>query len=215
MSQTLAMEPHVLGRIGGVWAIAKPAGLRVHPADDDGQPDLTGWLAGQAGLPAGLAPVHRIDAQTSGIVLCAATAAERREASEWFAEGRVQKHYLALVYGRTRKKGIIRRPLQDGRRGRPLEAMTRYRLWEGLGELSLLEVCPETGRKHQIRRHLHGIGHPIVGDTRYRSRRSRTPPDAPERLWLHAAVLHLPTGDTVTAPLPDELADHLDTLRDQ
>lgn len=207
------MEPSIIGSIDGLWAVSKPAGVRVHPADDDGVPDLIAWLAAQPELPSGLVPVHRLDAQTSGVVLCAASPARRREASQWFADGRVSKAYLTLVYGNTRKNGVIQRPLQDARRKRQLKARTRYRRRELLGRLSLLEVWPETGRKHQIRRHLHGIGHPIVGDDRYRPRRKQSVPAFPGRLWLHAALLVLPDGTTVTAPLPEALLDHLDALR--
>lgn len=206
-------EPSLIETHGPLWALHKPSGLRIHPANDDGVPDLVSWLAGQPDLPAGLLPIHRLDAQTSGVVLCAADPAVRRDASAWFAEGQVHKSYLALVFGRARKKGIIRRPLQDARRGRPLEAVTRYRLWEAFKGLSLVEARPETGRKHQIRRHLHGIGHPIVGDDRYRPRRFRAVPNYPGRLWLHAAALTLPDGHTITAPLPPELMEHLDSLR--
>lgn len=209
------MEPSILGTVDGIWAVSKPSGLRVHPANDDGAPDLIAWLASQPELPPGLVPVHRLDAQTSGIVLCAATPERRREVSQWFADGLVGKGYLALVYGIARRKGVVQRPLQDARRKRPLKARTRYRRRELLGRFSLLEAWPETGRKHQIRRHLHGIGHPIVGDERYRPRRKLSVPAFPGRLWLHAAQLVLPDGTTVTAPLPEALLSHLDTLRQQ
>ena len=103
--------------------------------------------------------------------------------------------------------------VRAGRRGRPLPAVTRYRHREALGGFSLVEARPETGRKHQIRRHLHGIGHPIVGDERYRPRRFKAVPGYPGRLWLHAAALELPDGHTIVAPLPPALMDHLDRLR--
>jgi len=207
------VEPFLLDPIGDLLPVYKPSGVRIHPADDDGVPDLIGWLSAQPGVPAGTVPVHRLDAPTSGIVLCSADPNVRREASGWFADGRVQKRYLALVFGRARKKGIIRRKLQDARRQRPLEAVTRYRLAEALGNNSLLVVTPETGRKHQIRRHLHGIGHSIIGDERYRSRRFKSVPAFPGRLWLHAERLILPDGTLIEAPLPEALENHLDVLR--
>ncbi len=82
--------------------------------------------------------------------------------------------------------------------------MTRYALAEALGAFSLLRVRPETGRKHQIRRHLHGIGLPLVGDTRYRGR-FRPVPGFPGRLFLHAWRLSLPDGRSFESPLPPEL----------
>src|SRR5690606_14273653 len=147
-------------------------------------PDLVSWLRGQG---EDALPVHRLDAESSGLVICAAEPALRQEAAGWFAEGRIEKTYLALVAGRARPKGVIRRALEDARRGRPLPAVTRYRTLELLGGVSLLRVRPETGRKHQIRRHMQGLGHPLVGDTRYGPRRPLRVPGFPGRLWLHAA----------------------------
>lgn len=206
--------PHVLADLGDqVYALHKPAGLRVHPADDDGQDDLVSWLSRQADLPAGLAPAHRIDGAASGIVLCAATPEGRGRVSGWFAEQALTKTYLAVVQGRTRKSGVVRRKLQDARRGKRLAAVTRYRKLEWLGAFTLVAVQIETGRKHQIRRHLQGIGHALVGDERYRPKRLRKVPAFPGRLWLHARALELPDGRVVEDPLPAELLAHLDVLR--
>jgi 23S rRNA-/tRNA-specific pseudouridylate synthase len=149
------------------------------------------------------------------LVLCSADPAQRAAIGNALSNGTIEKTYLTLVHGRTRKKGVVRRPLQDGRRSRKLSATTRYRTLEVFERTSLLAVHIETGRKHQIRRHLHGIGHPIVGDERYRPRRKLSVPAFPGRLWLHAAQLILPDGTTVTAPLPEALLSHLDTLRQQ
>ena len=91
--------------------------------------------------------------------------------------------------------------------------MTRYRTLEWLGSFSLLAVRIETGRKHQIRRHLHGIGHPVIGDPRHGPRRPVRVPGWPGRLWLHARVLVLPGGETFEDPLPRELLASLDAMR--
>ena len=203
--------PIILERIGELLAVEKPAGLRIHPANNDGAPDLYAWLAGRE---PGVIPAHRLDALTSGLVLCSANPQVRAQIGQWLSEGAIQKIYLALVFGRTRKKGIIRRPLPDARRRRPLLAITRYRTREWLGHFSLVEVRPETGRRHQIRRHLQDIGHPVIGDPRYRPRRHRSVPASPGRLWLHAWRLRLPGGEMIEAPLPDALLDHLYHLRD-
>ena len=208
-------SPRLLASLGEVGlAFHKPAGLRVHPANDDGQDDLVSWLSRQPDLPAGLAPAHRIDGSASGIVLCAATPQARGVLSGWFAEGKVGKTYLAVVQGRTRASGTIRRKLQDARRGKPLAAVTRYRKLEWLGSFTLVAVQIETGRKHQIRRHMQGIGHAVVGDERYRPKRLRKVPAFPGRLWLHARAVELPDGQVVEDPLPDELLAHLDALRE-
>lgn len=202
-------HPALLGVHEGIHAVHKPAFMPVHRTAEDGPLDLVSWLAEQPDLPAGLVPVHRLDAEASGVVLCAADAQLRAEVSGWFARGEVDKSYVALVHGRTHKKGNIRRPLVDQRRGRPLEALTRYRKLDWIGAFTLVEARPATGRKHQIRRHLHGIGHPIVGDERYPPPRFRAVPGFPGRLWLHALGIMLPDETIFESPLPPELEAHL------
>ena len=204
--------PHILCHLAPVVAVDKPSGFQVHPTGTD-TPDLLSWLRQQPELVPGLVPVHRLDAGASGVVLCAATPEERATAAGWFDKGQVHKRYLVLVHGRTHRKGVIRRPLKDPRRKRPMPAITRYRLVEWLGPFSLLRVTTETGRRHQIRRHLHGIGHAVVGDDRYGPRHHRPIPADPQRLWLHAWQVELPDGRLATAELPAELEQHLALLR--
>lgn len=209
-----ADTPRIIGETTeGIVAVHKPAGMKVHPANDDGSPDLTTWLVTARGIPGGLVPAQRIDGAASGIVLCAAAPAMRGKISGWLAEGLIEKTYLVVVHGRTRKKGVIRRPLQDARRGRALAALTRYTWLEWIGGYTLLAVQIATGRKHQIRRHLHGLGHPVVGDKRYRTRRTPRVPGWPDRLWLHARVTILPDGTVFEDPLPLELLDNLEAIR--
>ncbi|MCA9540204.1 MAG: RNA pseudouridine synthase [Myxococcales bacterium] len=206
-------QPVIIGRLGLLYAVYKPAGLRVHPGADDGADDLIERLAALPKAPPGLCPAHRLDAGVSGVVLCSADPEMRQQIGGLLATRQVQKVYLALVFGRAHAKGIIRRSLDDERRGRALPALTRYRRREQLGGFTLLRVVPETGRKHQIRRHLHSIGHPIVGDDRYPQRPFRPVPGYPGRLWLHAWSIELPGGQRWTAPLPAALAAHLEVLR--
>jgi 23S rRNA-/tRNA-specific pseudouridylate synthase len=206
--------PRVLGRVEpGVLAVHKPAGWRVHPADRDGTPDLVAWLQAQRDLPSDTAPAQRIDQDASGLVLCGESKEARALVTAWLTDGAIDKTYLVVVHGQARKKGTIRRPLQDGRRGRPLPAVTRYRCLEHLGGFSLLAVHIETGRKHQIRRHLHGIGHPVVGDARYRPKRKVRVPGWPGQLFLHARALALPDGTVFEDPLPDALLACLQAMR--
>ena len=210
----VADEPRILGTSAhGLLVVHKPAGMRVHPANDDGVPDLLTWLRTQGSIPPDTAPVQRLDQGTSGLLLCGATSNHRAMASAWLTEGLVEKTYLTVVHGRTRKKGILRRPLPDARRGRPLPATTRYRTLEWLGGFSLLAVRIETGRKHQIRRHLHGIGHSVIGDDRHAPRRRVRVPGWPGRLWLHARALVLPDGETFEDPLPTALLQSLEAMR--
>ncbi len=205
-------QPRILASHGPVVAVFKPAGVMVHPGTD-GSLDLVTWLEHHPDAPPGLVPVHRLDKDASGLVLCAGDPRDRAEASGWFQEGTIRKVYLALCQGHAHKKGVIRRSLADARRRKPLRAVTRYRLHEALGGFSLLRVEPETGRKHQIRRHLHGVGLPIVGDDRYRPKRLLRVPAFPGRLWLHAWKLVLPDGTEFEAPLPPELERTLEALR--
>jgi 23S rRNA-/tRNA-specific pseudouridylate synthase len=201
--------PAILDQDDDWIALAKPSGWVCHPAGTDA-PDLLAWLVAHHGP--GWAPAHRLDRGTSGVVVYARPT-QVDTIARAFATGPVEKRYTALVYGATRPHGTIDRPLQDGRRGRALPATTRWRRREAFGRWTLLDIRPETGRKHQIRRHLQGIGHAIVGDDRYRPRGNRTVPAFPGRLWLHAAHLALPGLPPLDAPLPDELLAHLERVR--
>ena len=205
-------SPCILGQEQGVVAVYKPSGWVVHPAGEGDVPDLISWLTDHG---EGAVPVHRLDRSTSGVVLCSSDAAVRARLGQWFAERWVEKRYIGLVHGEMNSEGVIRDPLQDARRGRKVEAVTRYRCLEKLEGCSLLELHPETGRKHQIRRHLQGLGHPIAGDQRYGSSHFQRIPGSPERLWLHAQAVRLPTGLSFQAPLPDVLERHRDRMRNQ
>ncbi len=197
---------------GDLWILNKPAGLLVHPGQDPSLPDLMA-AAIAAGAPPGLAPCHRLDLETSGLVLASPDPALRGQIGRWLAEGQVVKRYRALVHGRTHKKGTVSRALPDERRGRALTATTRFRRLEWLGPFTLVSARPETGRKHQIRRHLQSIGHAIIGDVRYPPKHPRNVPAFPGRLWLHAASIELPDRRFFEAPLAPELAAHLSVLR--
>jgi len=204
----LSTTPTLLGERDGIWALYKPSGMLIHPAGT-GQPDLLTWIRSNHALPRDLTPVHRLDLGTSGLVIAAT--ARRAEVAAWFEAGEVEKTYQALVHGRTQRKGVIRRPLKDARREKTLSAVTRWRSIERLKGCTLLSVRPATGRKHQVRRHLHGIGHPVVGDARYR--RPCKPVPGTSRLWLHAWRITLPDELHFEAELPLELKAHLEVLR--
>lgn len=200
--------PRLLAHDDGLWVFDKPAGFAVHEAGED-VPDLLTWARAQAGAPEALRAAHRLDRETSGVVLCADDDEVLAELGRVFREGLAVKRYRALVHGRTHRKGVIRSPLGDQRRKKALEAVTRYRLIAWLGATSHLEVRPASGRRHQLRRHLQRIGHSIVGDRRYPPSRFRPVPGFPGRLWLHAERIDLPDGRTFTAPLPAALERHL------
>ncbi len=212
----------------------KPAGLVVHPAHGHEAgtlynglraryPELATWPP-EDGWP-GL--VHRLDRDTSGVLVVARTPAVRDALRAQFKAAQVRKVYLALVNGRPKlDRALIEAPIgRDPRErkrmavvpegGKP--AVTEYEVLEQLGDYALLEVRPKTGRTHQIRVHLSAIGHPVAGDRVYGPQRRGL---ALGRLFLHAARLTFrhPVSDedvTFSAPLPPELQTVLDGLRQQ
>ncbi len=167
-----------------VLVIDKPAGLPVHPAP--GHPDHTlvnailAYLSFPPDTDAPLRPgiVHRLDMDTSGVMLVARNRTAQANLVEQFKTHSVVKLYLVLVKGHlSPERGAIEAPIgRDPRNrkrmavvaeGRGRSARTRYQVLKYSGDYSLLEVTPETGRTHQIRVHLAAIGHPVVGDTTY------------------------------------------------
>lgn len=210
-------KPSIVAMVDALVVVDKPSGVRTDGSDQPGVPDLPSWLDAQPMLPRGVRPVHRLDLTASGLVLCSADPTLRATLGDALAQGAIHKTYLVMVHGRTHRKGTIKRPLADARRGRPLAAITHYRTLAHLGPYSLLAVTIETGRKHQIRRHFHGLGHPVVGDTRYRAHRATH--GLPDRLWLHARALEIAPGVINTdahvfeAELPEELRASIAELR--
>ncbi len=203
-----------------ILVVDKPAGLVVHPAP--GHPSHTLVNAVLNYLPAlaqdadSLRPgiVHRLDKDTSGLILVAKNRVAQANLSDQFKNRVVKKSYLTLVNGKlTPEKGIIEAAIGRDRRHRQRmavvsngrEARTEYRVIKYYGNYTLLEIKPETGRTHQIRVHLSAIGFPVVGDATYGLKSPRFP-----RQFLHASRIgfHLPsTGSYVEfeSPLPPDL----------
>jgi RluA family pseudouridine synthase len=119
--------------------------------------------------------VHRLDKPVSGVIVFAKSAISHKYLNDLFAQGRVQKQYLALVHGRVEpSQGLIDKPIKEygsGRMGVDFKlgkaSLTNYKVRELYKEYTLLNAFPKTGRRHQIRVHLYSIGHPIVGDLQY------------------------------------------------
>ena len=202
--------------------VDKPAGLVVHPAaghphgtlaDGLRQRGSTWSIAGGAERP-GI--VHRLDRDTSGLLVVAKTDRAHRRLAAQLADRTLGRIYWAMVHGGFREaSGRIDAPLGRDPRDRKRmavvaggrEAITDFTVVQRFGPLSLLEVRLRTGRTHQIRVHMASIGHPIAGDPVY-GRRGDTLLGRPA---LHAQELHLvhPTSGaemTFTSPLPDDLA---------
>jgi 23S rRNA pseudouridine1911/1915/1917 synthase len=215
-----------------VFVVAKPAGLVVHPgAGHDHGTLVQGLLAldpalAGVGDPTRPGIVHRLDRDTSGLLVVARTPEAYDQLVGALARREVERSYEALVWGHpTHARGIIDAPIgrSTSRRTRMAvrregkDARTGYtvREWFTSPELALLDCRLETGRTHQIRVHLAAIGHPVVGDAAYGGHRSGLRLGRP---FLHAARLqfaHPRTGAPLdfVEPLPPELAEVLGTLR--
>jgi len=215
-------------------AIDKPPGMVVHPAPGARRGTLVHALAWRLGtLPAAGDPdrpgiVHRLDRDTSGVLLVARTRRAHESLARQFRERSVEKRYVAVVRGvLAGTTGRIDRPI--GRhprerkrmsvrtaRGRP--AVTRWRVVERLAGATVLALAPETGRTHQLRVHLAAAGHPIVGDRVYGARRRGGTTITFPRQALHAEEItfaHPATGVSLTirAPVPSDIQRLIETLR--
>lgn len=246
------MLPKIIYREKGFIVIEKPAGLLVHQAGisnsrflrlrrtrlgrANSEPNtLVDWLIEHYPEAKGVGDdpenrpgiVHRLDKDTSGVMLVAGSQPLFDYFKNLFQSRRVVKKYLALVFGRVKpERGVIEKPigLKSGTVKRTIhvknakmikEAVTEYRVKKYLKinneDFSFLELSPRTGRTHQIRVHLAGIGHPVAGDKIYGPKR-----DLPGlgRQFLHAESLEfsLPDGRRlrVEAELPDELKKIID-----
>ena len=217
--------------------VNKPAGLVVHPAAGIHSGTLANALAyhfqqlpdSGAGVRPGI--VHRLDRDTSGLLVVAKTEAALEHLSDQFRDRTVFKSYAALVHGRvTVESGRIDQPLARDPSNRTRMAVVRggrsalslYRVRQRFDRFTLLDVELKTGRTHQIRVHLAWLKHPVVGDETYGGGRDNTIQDAQTRArvrnlgrhFLHAeklAFTHPQTAKRVefTSPLPPELSDLL------
>ena len=203
-----------------VVVVDKPSGMIVHPDEKHDYPALTSWLAERYG-EGNYYLVHRIDRETSGVLIVAKTEAAYAYLKEQFQERLVRKAYRAFVYGTIKdERGIIDKPIGSSRGGRgprsalrpqgtTREAVTTFRVLERGHDTTYVEVMPKTGRTHQIRVHLASIQRPILCDQLYA-------PNRPAllgfgRLALHALslTLTLPNGTehTFAAPLPPDFLE--------
>ncbi|MEK9184140.1 MAG: RluA family pseudouridine synthase [Patescibacteria group bacterium] len=216
-------------------AVNKPAGVMTHPDGHSEDETASDWFAkaypdskevgemqrlkdGTEIARPGV--VHRLDRETSGVLVFAKTPEAHAHLKAAFQEHEAKKTYLAFVYGVPKeRKGTIEfaigrsrkdfrlRSAQPRARGTMREALTRYEVVSDIGTHSLLKVMPETGRTHQIRVHLKAIHHPVVADPLYA-------PNKPKdlglvRLGLHAYSLDipLPSGGRklLSAPVPEDM----------
>ncbi len=230
-------EFEVLAEDDTFIAIDKPAGLPIHCTAKFYKNTLT-WILRQRWPAESLDVCHRLDRETSGVLLIARDHAARSVLKQAFAQRAVSKEYLALVHGvPSARTGVIDAPMRlrdtqthimmgvaaDGAR-----SVTRYEVVQAYPRHALLRLAPETGRQHQIRVHLAHVGHPVVGDKLYGTGEEAfiaycdeglTPAllarfDGLPRHALHAHKLTFPhpkTGlpVTVQSPWPPDLADYV------
>ncbi|OGX40371.1 MAG: hypothetical protein A2984_02660 [Omnitrophica WOR_2 bacterium RIFCSPLOWO2_01_FULL_41_12] len=181
--------------------VDKPAGLLTIPTPKKESRTLTSILHAH--------PCHRLDRETSGLIIYAKGKSTQKKMMQEFQYRRVKKKYLAFVQGYlNQNQGQIKNPIEG------LTALTKYKVREKKKDFSILEASPLSGRTNQIRIHLKQIGHPILGDTRFAFRRDFK--IKAKRLCLHAQSLefmHPITGKFIhlEAELPQDLKEFLQT----
>lgn len=204
--------------------INKPTGMVVHPAPGNYEHTLVNALKHIFKSLSDINPerpgiVHRLDKETSGLLVIAKNNASHLDLARQFAEHSVKKEYLAIVKGRVEfdenlieasiaRHATKRKNMAVNFSDKAKEAKTHYRTLKRYNNFSLLELKPFTGRTHQLRVHLDFIGHPILGDNKYGKGNEFT------RLALHAKTLgfmHPRTGKPMefSAPIPKEFSDFL------
>jgi 23S rRNA pseudouridine1911/1915/1917 synthase len=209
--------------------VDKPAGVVVHPARGHETGTLAQALAGRAAggedpYRAGI--VHRLDRDTSGLLVVAKSDVVHRELKQLIQARELRRQYTAMVDGLPpARSGTVDAPIGRDRRDRilhsidtdsPREARTHFEVTEALRYVTMLQVVLETGRTHQIRVHMKAIGHPVTGDRAYGGSRRYDL----ARQFLHAARLVFPhpvTGDELdlSSPLPADLEGALQAARSE
>ena len=240
---SLTPEPvplNVLYEDASIIVVNKPPGLVVHPAPGNPSGTLVNALLFHckdlSGINGALRPgiVHRLDKETSGVMVVAKDDESYRQLTRQFKNRIVEKVYLAIAYGNMKEdEGLIDAPIgrhPDQRKKMSIRtkkgriALTRWKVLERFGSFTFLEIYPQTGRTHQIRVHLSSIGHPLLGDPLYgrkgtvQNLKSRECIKKMNRQALHAHQLqfnHPHTGERVQffAPIPQDIKETLNCLR--
>lgn len=243
-----AMQPQILYEDEYILALDKPSGLMVHGDGRSKEPTLVDWINknypelkdvgeeqvlqnGEKISRPGI--VHRLDKETSGVIVLAKTKEAHRFLKEQFQNKKIEKIYNAVAWGNFKEKeGVIEKSIGRSVSGKwaafnvknkTREAVTEYKILGQNKDLAYLEVRPKTGRTHQIRVHLKSIGRPVVGDKLY----GHNPSGPPylkggignyDRLMLHAVSikLELPnhTHIKIESPLPEEFENFKNLLKE-
>lgn len=209
----------LLYRSDALVAVDKPSGLAVHRGQSRDPVHALQLVRDAVG--AYVYPVHRLDRATSGVLVFALHKDAARHVGRAFEQGDVAKRYLALVRGSPPAHARVEHALSR-ETGEPQPAVTEVTTLARYGRYALVEACPETGRTHQIRRHLKHLSCPVIGDVRYgkgEHNRFFREHHGLYRLALHAAGLTLTdpaTAErvTISAPVPEVLARTLASLEE-
>jgi 23S rRNA pseudouridine1911/1915/1917 synthase len=235
------MELKIIYENDNVLVVDKPAGIIVFPENNppaDGKKTLIDYLIEKnpeiknAGLSPRYGIAHRLDKDTSGILLAAKNNDTLLFLQKQFKEGLVVKKYLTLVVGNIKEnqgkiKTLIGRAPKDRRKQKAYfieenpkgkrEAETQYKVLKRFEGFTFLEIEPKTGRKHQIRCHLNSIGHPIAGDKLYGFKNQLCPKDL-KRQFLHASYLKISLSleekREFESRLPEDLNKIIKTLKE-
>ena len=237
------MKIEILYEDNDVVVINKPPGIMVHPDGVSKEETISDWMLekypaskdvgeamvlknGQKITRPGV--VHRLDKDTSGVLIIAKTDAAHTALKEQFQNRSVEKKYLAIVYGVPKeKKGIIDAPIgrsaqnfkmwsaQRGARGTLREAITEYAVLTDDGNLAVLKLSPKTGRTHQLRVHMKYLNYPIVCDMLYAPKRECAFNLKRMALHAHSLELRLPSGDSkkFIAEVPSDLKTALESFK--
>ena len=209
----------------------KPAGISVHPSEKEPSGTLVNGLikkfpeiknVGEDPIRPGI--VHRLDKETSGILIVA----KKQKAFEYFKDlfqtRKIKKTYLAWVWGTLKNKSgkiedFVGKSKQNPTKQavscnpekliNPKKALTYYKVLKNLEDKSLIELQPKTGRKHQLRLHLHSIGHPIIGDKKYFNKNIRDKNKAFKRHLLHAKKIEFQYSDNKLYQFETKLPEDL------
>jgi len=235
-------EPEVLYEDADFLALNKPSGLAVHGDGRNPRPTLADWIAQKYPTIVGVGEpmrrpdggeiarpgiVHRLDRETSGVIVIAKTKESFEYLKVAFQERHVEKKYLAFVHGIIKEDdGVINRPIgtsrkdfrlrsaQRGAKGVMREALTEYLVLKRGESVTYVEVRPKTGRTHQIRVHFKAINHPVLCDRLYAPKHAELLGFV--RLALHAHTIAFTNKEgksiTVEAPLPSDFTAALSAL---
>jgi 23S rRNA pseudouridine1911/1915/1917 synthase len=202
-------QPEVLALTPQWLAVSKPSGWLTIPGRGvDSFPILSEWAKEHY---SSIWVIHRLDRDTSGVVLFARSAQDHQLANQWFQTRITKKIYHCLAAGQPAQP-IIK--LQAPIEGAP--SLTQVEVKEKFDHCFFAQILLKTGRRHQIRIHLSQKGYPLLGDVQYSGPtqiQGSSSVIAIPRVALHASILELPSGETFKAPLPKDFQEWLELLR--